>query len=508
MSGMLTKMKRRFADGGLTGVSGPQKIDDPKAGRTYNPLAEADYYSYGKGPEHQFFSGNLPTPEIKPSTGNGLPTFPTGGGGGTSGAGALGSLAAILEAQKAGKAMESGWDSLKGLFGKGSSTGSSLGSFPDANFNTGSAPISGGDALGDLENTTAGEMFGTSGSAAAGSGPGSLGGGSLGSITGPSAAKPTGTGGWQDSLKTQSGSLSNGLGMNDAGGILGGAYSLGTKEGKFAGTASGAAAGAQLGGWPGAIVGGVLGYAQEGGWKDANPWSASGFDGIGMNAAWEDQNIARLASNPAASVASKLGLKDDSIGMKLLDPGQWFSKHGDEKRNMSAFTKAIPVKDLGGGKFALPDGHEVNKSQLQQLAGSWYGATYAPDGDQEKWQEQFMKDMGMVYGGKAQGGSIEPHGMPMEEMPNEFRTGGQGFLSHLVKGPGDGRSDEVPARLARGEFVFDAETVALLGNGSTDAGAERLEQLRRGIRSHKGKKLAKGKFSDDAKDPMHYMGAK
>lgn len=92
-------------------------------------------------------------------------------------------------------------------------------------------------------------------------------------------------------------------------------------------------------------------------------------------------------------------------------------------------------------------------------------------------------------------------------MLREFRTGGSpGILGHLVRGPGDGRSDDIPARLARGEFVFDAETVALLGNGSTDAGAERLEKLRRGIRAHKGKKLVQGKFSDDAKDPMQYMG--
>jgi hypothetical protein len=52
----------------------------------------------------------------------------------------------------------------------------------------------------------------------------------------------------------------------------------------------------------------------------------------------------------------------------------------------------------------------------------------------------------------------------------------------LLKGPGDGVSDSIPAtiggkqaaRLAEGEFVIPARIVSELGNGSTDAGAKRL----------------------------------
>ncbi len=76
----------------------------------------------------------------------------------------------------------------------------------------------------------------------------------------------------------------------------------------------------------------------------------------------------------------------------------------------------------------------------------------------------------------------------------------------LVKGPGSGREDLIDAKLSDGEYVFDAETVALLGDGSTDEGARRLDQLREKIRKHKGRKLAKGKFSDDAKPPEEYLG--
>lgn len=67
-------------------------------------------------------------------------------------------------------------------------------------------------------------------------------------------------------------------------------------------------------------------------------------------------------------------------------------------------------------------------------------------------------------------------------------------LNHggLLHGRGDGVSDSIPARidhgthqqparLARGEYVVDARTVAALGNGSTDAGAERLDEMRKRI---------------------------
>lgn len=78
-------------------------------------------------------------------------------------------------------------------------------------------------------------------------------------------------------------------------------------------------------------------------------------------------------------------------------------------------------------------------------------------------------------------------------------------VSRLSLGAGDGRSDSIEARLSDGEYVIDAETVALLGNGSTKAGAAMLDQMRQQIRKQKGRALAKGKFSPDAKYPLAYM---
>jgi len=64
----------------------------------------------------------------------------------------------------------------------------------------------------------------------------------------------------------------------------------------------------------------------------------------------------------------------------------------------------------------------------------------------------------------------------------QYAAGGKG---RLVSGTGDGVSDDIPAtidgvqpaRIARGEYVIPARVVAELGNGSTDAGAERLDDM-------------------------------
>ena len=75
--------------------------------------------------------------------------------------------------------------------------------------------------------------------------------------------------------------------------------------------------------------------------------------------------------------------------------------------------------------------------------------------------------------------------------------GGYSDGGRMLKGPGDGMSDSIPAtigskqpaRLADGEFVVPADVVSHLGNGSTDAGAKRLYGMMDKIRKARtGKK--------------------
>jgi hypothetical protein len=75
--------------------------------------------------------------------------------------------------------------------------------------------------------------------------------------------------------------------------------------------------------------------------------------------------------------------------------------------------------------------------------------------------------------------------------------GGYSDGGRMLKGPGDGMSDSIPAmigkrqpaRLADGEFVVPADVVSHLGNGSTDAGAKKLYSMMDKIRTARtGKK--------------------
>jgi hypothetical protein len=86
--------------------------------------------------------------------------------------------------------------------------------------------------------------------------------------------------------------------------------------------------------------------------------------------------------------------------------------------------------------------------------------------------------------GFAMGGGVDDNSW-MHEHPThiaEFKTGTTG---HHVQGAGDGQSDDIPAMLADGEYVFDADTVAALGNGSNKAGAGVLDRFREALREHK-----------------------
>jgi hypothetical protein len=83
----------------------------------------------------------------------------------------------------------------------------------------------------------------------------------------------------------------------------------------------------------------------------------------------------------------------------------------------------------------------------------------------------------------------------------EFITGATG---HFVQGRGDGQSDDIPAMLADGEYVFDADTVAALGNGSSKAGAVQLDKMREAIRKHK-RSAAHNKIPPKAKSPLDYL---
>jgi hypothetical protein len=92
---------------------------------------------------------------------------------------------------------------------------------------------------------------------------------------------------------------------------------------------------------------------------------------------------------------------------------------------------------------------------------------------------------------EASGSSLDPEtaasGGIMHSSLGGYAAGGN---PRLLRGPGDGMSDNIPAtisgrqpaRLADGEFVIPADVVSHLGNGSTEAGAKQLHAMMNKVR--------------------------
>jgi hypothetical protein len=103
---------------------------------------------------------------------------------------------------------------------------------------------------------------------------------------------------------------------------------------------------------------------------------------------------------------------------------------------------------------------------------------------------------------------------PSSYRPYRYADGGIASLGsysdggRMLKGPGDGMSDSIPAsigskqpaRLADGEFVVPADVVSHLGNGSTDAGAKQLYSMMNKVRKARtgnqkqGRQISAGKY--------------
>jgi hypothetical protein len=102
-------------------------------------------------------------------------------------------------------------------------------------------------------------------------------------------------------------------------------------------------------------------------------------------------------------------------------------------------------------------------------------------------------------------------------MPGYAMGGGLGSLGgysdggRLLKGPGDGVSDSIPAmigkrqpaRLADGEFVVPARIVSELGNGSTEAGARKLYKMMDRIQAARRKTVGKGRVAKNSRAEKH-----
>jgi hypothetical protein len=235
-----------------------------------------------------------------------------------------------------------------------------------------------------------------------------------------------------------------------------------------------------------------------------------------------------------ADAKKKLGVKDyidiATLLMGLI-PGASGGGGGGSRGTIPAgmgtlsplFSKQLPPPTLPGGVGggALPA--STLAAQGLRSPQDYYRYGYGPEQSFFSYATQGAPNTSRAYTGY-EGSTAEdlfapqpsrlpqPITTPIPEEPrgpsmyapevDDVRFARGGFA---VEGAGDGRDDKIPALLSDGEYVIDAETVALLGNGSNKAGAKLLDSFRVKVRKQKGKKLARGEFSDNAKRPEHYM---
>jgi hypothetical protein len=177
------------------------------------------------------------------------------------------------------------------------------------------------------------------------------------------------------------------------------------------------------------------------------------------------------------------------------------------------FIAGEPYKVAGGGIVSLAAGGPVEQMSAMNAIGANTGYPMA-NINSPMYSNPMMQrpeatnviapsaDAGVgAYSGEqrfAAGGGISHLG--------DYSDGGR-----LLKGPGDGVSDSIPAsiggrqpaRLADGEFVVPARIVSELGNGSTEAGARKLYAMMDRIQKGRRKSVGKGKVAVNSKSDKY-----
>jgi hypothetical protein len=111
-------------------------------------------------------------------------------------------------------------------------------------------------------------------------------------------------------------------------------------------------------------------------------------------------------------------------------------------------------------------------------------------------------------GGDANGGLMK---LARGGMAQQFNLGDYSDGGRLLRGPGDGVSDSIPAsiggkrpaRLADGEFVVPARIVSELGNGSTEAGARKLYAMMDRIQKARRGTVGRGRVAKNSRSEKY-----
>ena len=282
-------------------------------------------------------------------------------------------------------------------------------------------------------------------------------------------------------------------------------------------TASGLAKGAVIGGVAGgagnlvgqvtdsALLGSTAGTAAGVGTNLAlSPGSTTTSSSLIPSAAGALSSYATGAGTSSSSSPSSVSNATDALnsssttGGKIPTPISGQSLTGAPVYNTNAQILQ-QLKQLDPKLLSMIAPHLANESQNTALMQSGLSAlnptSQSSSGQQTNPYSSLMQTMLADKGGSNPTNSLLSSGVNMlsGSSPLGYKDGGDvhkpefitGATGHYVKGRGDGQSDDIPAMLADGEYVFDADTVAALGNGSSDAGAKLLDHFRESLRAHK-----------------------
>ena len=253
----------------------------------------------------------------------------------------------------------------------------------------------------------------------------------------------------------------------------------GVGEAMLIGAVTGGGVSAVTGGDP--LKGALLGAA--GGGLGAGVGGALG----GQAATAAVPGASAVPGATAGSAATVPSALQSALPTTALGPTNMAAQAGQ-----MAGTKAVPqvgFKELmtGGGNFQSKLGNYLVQNPMQVGGASGVlggiGSVSAPELPEKKKYKgplsRFSYDPSR-YTSMARGGLADT--AVARRMMGGGHLGSYSDGGRLLKGPGDGMSDDIPAkigkkqpaRLADGEFVVPADVVSGLGNGSTDAGAKKL----------------------------------
>ena len=208
-----------------------------------------------------------------------------------------------------------------------------------------------------------------------------------------------------------------------------------------------------------------------------------------------DQSLYTMDKAPAGY--SSLNARPDLAG-----PSQYSLGNQTGNYNLAQTGPATPAapQQPGGIEGLFNKGLDyVKQNPLTSLMGAntAYNVLNKPEPEEKKkYKSTFNRNMYQAYN-------------PVQPTPYQpqYATGGLADLGgysdggRMLKGPGDGMSDDIPAtiankqpaRLANEEFVIPADVVSHLGNGSSEAGAKQLYKMMERVRKARTGNKKQGK---------------